>query len=538
MPAKRRQMLLGAMAALTAEGTSKGAQTAPWPWNDGASPAVPGNIFGANAVLGHRLRTGDFPEPSSVEKQNVVIVGGGIAGLSAAWRLARRGIAFTLVELEREVGGNASSGRNAVSAFPWGAHYVPRLTRESVHTAALFEELGIITGRGANGDPIYNEFYLCADPRERLYAYGRWQEDLLPSIGVTPEDQRQYDAFFAAMDEFRSRRGADGHKAFAIPMEFSSIDPGLLALDRISMAEWMRARGWTAQPLTWYVDYCCRDDYGAHSTEISAWAGIHYFAARDGKAAEDDTPTVLTWPEGNGWIVGQLKHSLADHLRCVSPAWRVTTLADGVAVDVFDPVANRSHRLLARAVILAVPHFVADVLLSRVPDEARSYSPWMVANVTTSKMPAGIGMRLCWDNVVYDSRSLGYVVATHQTLRQVPARTVLTYYWPLCDLPPADARREALARSLPEWQAMVLDELLRVHPELRGAIESVDVWLWGHGMIRPTPGYIWGPARAAARAQTAPVFFAHSDMSGLSIFEEANYRGVTAADALVEFLGA
>jgi hypothetical protein len=33
-------------------------------------------------------------------------------------------------------------------------------------------------------------------------------------------------------------------------------------------------------------------------------------------------------------------------------------------------------------------------------------------------------------------------------------------------------------------------------------------------------------------------FFAHSDMSGISIFEEADYRGVIAADAARAFLGA
>jgi hypothetical protein len=31
------------------------------------------------------------------------------------------------------------------------------------------------------------------------------------------------------------------------------------------------------------------------------------------------------------------------------------------------------------------------------------------------------------------------------------------------------------------------------------------------------------------------VFFAHSDMSGLSLFEEANYRGVLAADAVAGY---
>jgi hypothetical protein len=525
MAARRRQVLMGTSAGLAAGG---------WSWGDNAS--IPGRLVGANAALGHTLRDGTFPEPTSTSHKDVVIVGGGIAGLSAGWRLAKRDIDFTLLELENDVGGNAASGRNDVSAYPWGAHYVPRLTREAVHAAALFEELGIITGHGANGDPIYNEFYLCVDPRERLFRFGRWQEDLLPSIGVRPEDRQQYETFFAAMEGFRTRRGADGRKAFAIPMEYSSADQDLRALDRVSMTDWMHSHGWNSEPLTWYVDYCCRDDYGTHASEISAWAGIHYFAARDGRAADDDTPSILTWPEGNGWIVGQLKQRLAKYLTTASPAWRVTNTNDGVAVDVFNPETQRSWRVLARAAILSVPRFVADRLLNRRPDDAHSYAPWMVANVTTSKMPGGVGVPLCWDNVVHDSASLGYVVATHQSLRRVRTQTVLTYYWPLCDQPPDEARRVALARPLAEWQAMVLKELLHIHPELRGAIDSVDVWLWGHGMIRPTPGYLWGKARAEACGQTPPVFFAHSDMSGLSLFEEANYRGVMAADAAAKYL--
>jgi hypothetical protein len=160
----------------------------------------------------------------------------------------------------------------------------------------------------------------------------------------------------------------------------------------------------------------------------------------------------------------------------------------------------------------------------------------MVANVTLARLPEGQGAPLCWDNVIYNSRSLGYVVATHQSLAQVQRQTVLTCYWPLCHAPPAQARTWALGRSLAEWQAMVADELLRVHPELRGAIQRIDVCLWGHGMIRPTPGYIWGAARAQACVQTPPVFFAHSDMSGISIFEEANERGIVAADAAQAWL--
>ena len=521
---RRRHVLLGAAAAGLAGKAS--------------AAAMPGRMMGADAALGHRLRTGGFPEPDTETRTDVAIVGGGVAGLSAAWQLQAHGADFTLLELEREVGGNAACGANAVSAYPWGAHYVPLLTRESTHAQALFEALGIITGRAANGDPVYNEFYLCADPRERLFTLGRWQEDLLPQLGASDEDRRQYRSFAAAMAGFRAARGADGRKAFAIPLDASSADPALRALDSQTMTGWMRANGWDSEKLHWYVDYCTRDDYGTAAANVSAWAGIHYFAARDGKGADDDTQSVLTWPEGNGWIVGQMRRRLTGHLATSALAWRVQTRPDGVAVDVFDPAQGRSRRVLAGAAILAVPHFVADRLLGRAPDAAHSYAPWMVANVTVDRMPGGRGAPLCWDNVFHDSRSLGYVVATHQSLEREPRRTVLTHYWPLADLSPEEARRAAQARSLADWQAMVLDDLLRVHPELEGAVRSVDVWLWGHGMIRPTPGYIWGAARAAACRQSPPVFFAHSDMSGVSIFEEANYRGVVAADAAIEHLRA
>jgi hypothetical protein len=53
-------------------------------------------------------------------------------------------------------------------------------------------------------------------------------------------------------------------------------------------------------------------------------------------------------------------------------------------------------------------------------------------------------------------------------------------------------------------------------------------------MIRPTPGFIWGERRAAMQAPIGRLVFAHSDMSGISIFEEAYTRGVTAASAVFQ----
>ena len=63
----------------------------------------------------------------------------------------------------------------------------------------------------------------------------------------------------------------------------------------------MAENKFTSPYLNWYINYACRDDYGALARDTSAWAGIQYFASRD---PEEKGP--LTWPEGNGWIARQL----------------------------------------------------------------------------------------------------------------------------------------------------------------------------------------------------------------------------------------
>lgn len=504
--------------------------------------AIPGAILGASSAYGHRLRDEKFPEPVRIIRKTVAIVGGGIAGLSAGYALNKAGMHdFQLLELEAETGGNSHSGQNAVSAYPWGAHYVPLLTPESKVAHQLFRDFGIIKGYDAHGLPIYDEFFLCADPHERLYMHGRWQDGLIPATGIGAEVEAQYQRFFALMEAYKTLRGGDGKKVFAIPVDASSQDAQWLALDHLTMRQWLERQGYTAQELHWYVNYCCRDDYGTTYEETSAWAGLHYFAARAGRAANADAGAVLTWPQGNGWLAQRLAAPIKDQLHTHAMVYRVTERGSGVWVDYVDRHSNEAVRIEARAAILAVPRFVAARLVRSerfaFAAEGHSYAPWAVANVTLDAMPLnGGGAPLSWDNVAYRSPLLGYVTATHQNTQMHPTQTVLTYYWPLSHLAPDAARREALARSYPEWQHAFVTELLALHPDLAGRIRQLDVWLWGHAMIRPTRGFIWGAARRQALQQHAPLFTAHSDMSGISIFEEAATHGVTAAERALQWL--
>ena len=71
-----------------------------------------GEIVGQSVDLGHILRTNqnfDVPE-DNWQTINTVIIGGGIAGLTAAWKFKRENHNdFVVLELEPEIGGTSRS---------------------------------------------------------------------------------------------------------------------------------------------------------------------------------------------------------------------------------------------------------------------------------------------------------------------------------------------------------------------------------------------------------------------------------------------
>jgi hypothetical protein len=438
-----------------------------------------------------------------------------------------------MVELESSVGGNALGGRNQVSAFPWGAHYLPLPNNSNEALLEFLREMDVVTlGR----KPVYREEYLCASPPERLYMYGKWQEGLVPQRGVDESSRDEIARFDRIVHDFREKRGRDGRYFFDIPVRTSSQDPEALALDAITMRQWMHDNGFVSPELHWYVNYCCRDDYGTSYADASAWAGLHYFASRRADPLDADPDTVLTWSEGNYWLVQKMDSLVKPDVLSHSLVYGLESSPIGVRVFCFDGSSQVSYTVEAKACVLAVPHFVRGRLCGDDRPSHISYAPWIVANVTVQKPPQGEGVPLSWDNVVYNSKLLGYVHAKHQSLDRVVAETVITYYYPMSEYPPDLARMIAYNASLSELQGEFLKELGRVHPELDGDISRIDVWIWGHAMSRPTPHALWPTSRVEERLPVG-VFAAHSDQSGISIFEEAFYQGIVSGEAVLRHLG-
>jgi hypothetical protein len=524
---------------VTGFGTIALAGGAAWLFRN-STPPVKSRMIDSHSSLGHMLREGKFPEPSLELKEKIVIAGGGIAGLSAARYLENHGERnYRLLELSDETGGNTASGKNKISEFPWAAHYIPIPNNNQKELLDFLEEHKIITGFNGEGLPDYNEQHLCFDPEERLYLNGYWQEGLIPKFGLNDSDKSEIESFLKLMDEYRHAKGEDGKEAFAIPVAESSIDKQFTSLDQQTMKDFLLQRNLRSPYLHWYIDYCCRDDFGTRYDHASAWAGVHYFAGRKGKGANAGYSDVLTWPEGNAHLAKCLLSAIPQEKRTVSAVvYKIEPTVTGADVLYYDAVAKRSVRIRSEKVIVSTPQFVSKRLVESPGREECvkpfSYSPWMVANITLKNPGTSHGMPLCWDNVIYGSPSLGYVDACHQHLTEAERMKVWTYYLPLCDESPDAERRKAYSRTEAQWVEIIVNDLKQTQPDIEKYIESIDVRLWGHAMIRPQRAFMFSEEKKNAAAPIGKkIFFAHSDLSGISIFEEAFYHGNRAAKELI-----
>lgn len=501
---------------------------------------IAGASLDPNLALGHRLRS---PSPSDEEfsraartHADVAIVGAGPSGLAAARQLRRRGVAHVRVlELESKPGGTSLAGQTAISAHPWGAHYITRPLPHNGPLLQLLEEMNLFDDSGE-----VREQYLVTEPKERLYYRGFYYQGLYPTVGASKRDLLEWNRFQAQMVAFARRRGSDGKPAFAIPVSMSSADPEFTALDRLSAADWLRRQGYRSSRLRFMVDYACRDDYGLMAEHTSAWALVLYYAARIDPGTGTGTE-VITWPEGNGALVNHLARSAGATVQTGQLVVDVVSKPGGVHLHVVDGSTDRLHVIEAKRAILATPQFISRRIVRGLRDgeglgrSAMRYGAWMVANLHLKTRPPSHGCEPAWDSVLFDSPSLGYVSATHQRGRS-RGPGLWTYYLPMTDGDPAAGRTRLFQATHGDLVDAVLRDLGRAHRGLRNHVTRIDTRRWGHGMVQPAVDSVWHNGRNRVGRPLDHVHFAHSDLSGIALFEEAFDQGYRAANAVADEL--
>jgi phytoene dehydrogenase-like protein len=507
--------------------TRRAALLAPLPLF-GCRPVKPLDVqwLGPDPARAHKLRE---PVPGGEAKQrkvDVLVLGAGIAGLTCARQLQRSGRGVALLELDDAPGGNSRAGRVGGLPCPLGAHYLPQPDASLPELQDLLVELGAAERRSGRWQAkAQHEVHA---PAERRFDGQRWQPGLLPPP-ETDADRRQHLRFAAAVRAAKAL-------GFGLPTHRAAWTDAHRQLDAQRFDQWLAQQGLSEPGLLWYLDYCCRDDYGAGSSTVSAWAGLQYFASRHGFHADGDqddphepAPPQLTWPEGNGWLAERMATGLELHTGRV--ALQLDEEREGVRLRCWTPEGLEDWR--AAQIVLAVPFFVAQRIWRNASPALQAVrlqrAPWLVANLQLdAPLLARVGAPAAWDNVIQASPTLGYVNAQHQNLDPRPGAKVLTLYWALASA----ERQQLLNASSQDWATRVLEALRPTHPDIDERLQAMRLTRWGHAMAVPTPGARGQAALAALRNTRGRVRFAHADLAAYSVFEEAFSAGLEAANAL------
>lgn len=501
------------------------------------------NKLGAPLDRGHLLRGNfDFAKDYPLEQIQIpaVIVGGGISGLSAGYHLKKNGFSdFVLFELGEQTGGNSGFGQNEHSKYPLGAHYLSLANPGNRPLIDFLKEQDLIV-KEENDLQFYNEDFLCHAPDERLLFKGMFHEGLVPEYGVSKETHAEITRFFEEMKKLKSSKSANGTDLFNIPISQAEITPELEELDNMTFKEYLEKENYTSEELLWFLDYCCRDDFGAGSHQVSAWAGIHYFAGRKASPGNTDPTTVLTWSEGNGYLAAKLEQQIQQQIRKNVLVYAVEEQESNVLIRAVDLQAKKRIEITSDNCIVSAPSYVTKHIL-RSPHWPVSYfdgikhNPWLIGIVVLDQIPEGNGTPLAWDNVKFGTKGLGYVSDRHQEFGQTRDKHVISVYLALDQADEQTERRRLFEMSEEAMCQLVVSELVSMHPTIEEHIESISFQRWGHGMVTPYPGALAKYQEYLKLKQSAQrIHLAHTDYSSYSVFEEGFDLGRLAANNVLK----
>jgi protoporphyrinogen oxidase len=470
----------------------------------------------SDMTTGHTLLQAPLQKSDKVFETDGLIVGGGIAGLSAAVAWAGKGKEFILCELSDRWGGTSSSLAYQNLHIAQGAHYELQYPAHFDEKLLQFwENLDVIS---YNKTTAHWEFeddkYIIAGDKEGKTWNGKtFREDVLPDTQETKD-------FLAHIEK---------HFLGKIKLPTRLISPDLRHLNTITFSAYLQKNLPTlSAELLRAIDYQMLDDYGGTSAQISALAGVYYYGARPYTADEN---VVFSPPQGNYYFVEKLLANLPTETCLLKRmVMKILPEKNHVLVEVLNFETNTVEIIKARNVIYAgQKHALKYIFSQDFPlFQSTIRAPWMVMNVVLKEK---LSKPIYWQNdVIKDNITfLGFV----NSLAQGEKKQILSAYF--CFKSEERQKLADVAEHQKVWANYTLQEIADFYrmslQELTTQVEHIFIHVMGHAMAIPTPHFLW--QNLHEKSSDKRIIYAGADVGRLPLMLEACDSGLEAVYALL-----
>jgi protoporphyrinogen oxidase len=452
------------------------------------------DVDGEDNRICHQVRDGRvFSRPPASARHDVVIVGGGVSGLAAAYRLQHRD--FLLLEKEPHWGGNAYEMEYEGNIYGTGSAF---LTKDE-YAYAFSKEIGLEMLPINSSDASIIRGELVPDT---------WGDglDKLPYAPPVRESFKKFKKEMLAIDV--EKRGKEVYEK-----PFSDF-----------------LKGYPEELKLWW-DSFGPSNWGATSEETTAGLAIEALQEMVEESRTDDR---YTWPGGLGAITKKLADILLPKHkdRMQTGATTVAVVSEKEQVLVTYMLGGELKTVAAKAVIMATPKFITRRIVEGLPEKQSDamhqirYIPYPVVNLIFDKPVFNHGYDTwCPGNAFTD------VVVADWVIRKQPGYqqkfNILSCYTPMKEDERGYLLNEIGARRI---AANVLSDFQKLMPGLNVDPIEVHIYRRGHPLYMSTPG-LYTQVQPLARQPLDRVFFANTDSEGP---ESTTNTGILAAQRAVK----
>ncbi|MFZ0420415.1 MAG: FAD-dependent oxidoreductase [Candidatus Sulfotelmatobacter sp.] len=452
------------------------------------------DVEGEDNRICHQVRDGKvFTRPPASARHDVVIVGGGVSGLAAAYRLQHRD--FLLLEKEPHWGGNAYGMEYEGSTYATGSAFLAK----DEYAYRFAKEIGLEPLPVNSPDASILRGELILDT---------WGEglDKLPYPPPVRESFKKFKKEMLAIDV--EKRGKE--------------------FDDKPFSDFLK--GYPAELKQWWDNFG-PSNWGAASDETAAIMGI---SALQEMAEESRVDDRYTWPGGLGAFTKKLAEILQPKYaeRIQTGATTVAVVSEKEEVQVTYMQGGELKTVAAKAVIMATPKFITRRIVDGLSDKQSDamhqirYIPYPVVNLIFDKPVFNHGYDTwCPGNTFTDFIVADWVIQKHAGYQQ--KFNIITCYTPMKEEDRSQLLSESGARKV---AANVLSDFQKLMPAFNVDPVEVHIYRRGHPLYMSTPG-LYTQIQPLVRQPMDRVFFANTDSEGP---ESTTNEGILAAQRAVK----